>query len=97
MVNEDQIERDFHIDRAEEAVFVPQPKGQDKWTNLDDRKDEDLFDFNLEAEPILQVLVGKALEVARIEVIEEFEKMERKKHNARYKRERNAELIHTQQ
>jgi Radial spoke protein 3 len=53
---------------------VPQPRGLDKWTNLDDRKDEDLFDFNLEAEPILQVLVGKALELARIEVIEVFEK-----------------------
>jgi hypothetical protein len=74
MVNEDLIEADFHIDRAELAVFVPQPRGLDKWTNLDDRKDEDLFDFNLEAEPILQVLVGKALELARIEVIEVFEK-----------------------
>jgi hypothetical protein len=27
-------------------------------------KDPDLFDFELEAEPILQVLVGKALELA---------------------------------
>jgi hypothetical protein len=53
MVNEDQIEPDFHIDKAEKAVFVPQPKGHDKWTNLDDRKDDDLFDFNLEVEPIL--------------------------------------------
>jgi hypothetical protein len=27
MVNEDQIEPDFHIDRAEDAVYVPIPKG----------------------------------------------------------------------
>ena len=33
-----------------------------------------LFDFDLEAEPILQVLVGKALELARVELAEESEK-----------------------
>ena len=33
-------------------------------------RDSDLFDFDLEAEPILQVLVGKALELAQIEAIE---------------------------
>ena len=36
--------------------------------------DPELFDFNLEVAPILQVLVGKSLEQARIEVIEEYEK-----------------------
>jgi len=34
----------------------------------------------LEAEPILQVLVGKALELAQIEAIEMFEKKELAKH-----------------
>jgi radial spoke head protein 3 len=29
-----------------------------------------MFDFDLEVEPILQVLIGKALESARIEVLE---------------------------
>ena len=29
-----------------------------------------MFDFDLEVEPILQVLVGKCLEAARIEVLE---------------------------
>lgn len=52
-MNEDLIEPDYHIDRADKAIFVPQPTGLDKWTNLNDRKDEDLFDFNLEVEPIL--------------------------------------------
>jgi hypothetical protein len=27
-------------------------------------RDNDLFDFELEAEPVLQVLIGKALELA---------------------------------
>lgn len=47
--------------------------------------DPDLFDFNLEVEPILQVLVGKSLEQARIEVIEGYENSVLATHNARYK------------
>lgn len=39
-----------------------------------------MFDFELEVEPILQVLVGKALEHAQVEAIEEFEKRELAKH-----------------
>lgn len=71
MVNDDEIEADYYIDRAQEAVYVPDPEGLDKATVLEDR--QDLFDFNLECEPILQVLVGKTLEQAKIEVIEEHE------------------------
>ena len=33
----------------------------------------DLYDFELEAEPVLQVLIGKALQHAQIEAIEEHE------------------------
>lgn len=62
MINEDEIEPDYHIDRIDQAIYVPKPKGHDKATNLDDRKDPDLFDFDFEVEPILQVLVGKSLE-----------------------------------
>lgn len=47
--------------------------------------DPDLFDFDLEVEPILQVLVGKSLEQARIEVIELHENVVLASHNARYK------------
>jgi hypothetical protein len=51
MVDERQVEPDFYIDRAEVAVFIPDPDGADKSTLLNDR--EELFDFNLEAAPIL--------------------------------------------
>ena len=54
-----------------------------KTTQIEDR-DPDLFDFELEVEPILQVLVGKALEHARIECIEDFERQELAKHKKRY-------------
>ena len=97
MVNEDLLEADYHIDRAEIAVFIPIPKGLDKATNLNDRQDADLYDFDLEVEPILQVLVGKSLELARIEVIEDFEIKELKKHNAIFKKIRDSELLYTQQ
>lgn len=74
MVDEQLLEPDYFIDKAPEAVFVPEEKGLDKQTWMEERKDPDLYDFDLEAEPTLQVLVGKALELARIEVIEEHER-----------------------
>ena len=58
--------------------------------------DPDLFDFNLEVEPILQVLVGKSLEQARIEVIERHENGVLALHNSRYKQTREAKLVQTQ-
>jgi hypothetical protein len=74
MVNEVQVEPDYFIDRPPSAVFMPAIRGKDKTTQVQDRIDPDLYDFDLEVEPILQVLVGKSLELARIEVIEDFEK-----------------------
>lgn len=71
MIDEVTIEPDFYIDRAEPAVFVPDPEGHDKVTMLVDR--EELFDFNAEVEPILQVLIGRTLELSKIEVIEDYE------------------------
>lgn len=49
----------------------------------------------MEVEPILQVLVGKALEQARIEVIEQYENQVLAKHNANYKQKREAMLMQT--
>ena len=74
MMNEFDVEPDYFIDLPPYATFIPQPRGKDKTTMVQDRIDPDLYDYELEVEPILQVLVGKAIENARIEVIEEFEK-----------------------
>lgn len=59
-------------------------------------KDLDLFDFNLEVEPILQVLVGKVLEHARIEAIEEYEQNKLADHKSKFKQMKEAELMETQ-
>ena len=51
MVDDKEVEPDYYIDRAGDAIFVPDEDGHDKSTILQDR--EELFDFNLEVEPIL--------------------------------------------
>lgn len=77
------LEPDYFIDRPPAPIFIPNPEGDPKAIQINDR-DDDLFDFELEAEPVLQVLVGKALELAQIEAIEEFEKRELSKHKRLY-------------
>jgi hypothetical protein len=42
------------------------------------------MDYENEVEPILQVLVGKSIEHARIEVIEEWEKKELDRHKRQW-------------
>jgi len=72
MVADESVEPDYYIDRAPDATFIPNMKGIAKATQIFDG-DQDLFDYENEVEPILQVLVGKAIEHARIEVIEDYE------------------------
>jgi len=52
MIHEDDVEPDFYIDKADDATYVPDSPKHDKMTNLDDQEPE-LFDFDLEAEPML--------------------------------------------
>ena len=63
MIDEQQLEPDYYIDRPPSPVFIPHHEGDDKKIQVKDLDDE-LFDYELEVEPILQVLVGKALEEA---------------------------------
>lgn len=59
-------------------------------------EDDELFDFDTEVEPILQVLVGKSVEQGRMEVIEEDEIEELRLHQIAYEQERDAELLEVQ-
>jgi radial spoke head protein 3 len=95
MVNEAEVEPDFFIDRPPTAIYVPDSPGHDKSTVLNDRQDPDLFDFNAEVEPILQVLIGKSLELSKIEVIEEYEHDLFVAHKKQFKMLRESELIIT--
>ena len=55
-----------------------------------------MFDFDNEVEPILQVLVCKSIQHARIEVIENYEKTELAKHKRKFLQLKEAELMETQ-
>lgn len=57
-------------DRPPSPIFVPQPRGIDMATQVED---SDLFDFDVEVEPILQTIVGSTLEKSLAEVIEELD------------------------
>lgn len=51
-VDEEDIEEDYYIDKAPDAIFVPDPEGENKKIQVMDR-DIDLFDYDNEVEPIL--------------------------------------------
>lgn len=59
-----------HDDRPPSPIFVPQARGIDMATQVED---SDLFDFDVEVEPILQTMVGTTLEKSLAEVIEELD------------------------
>ncbi|KAA0195997.1 Radial spoke head protein 3 [Fasciolopsis buskii] len=61
---------DYFLDRPPTPLFVPAKTGVDVATQI---YENDLFDFNLEVQPILEVLVGKTIEQALLEVMEEEE------------------------
>ncbi|CAD8139437.1 unnamed protein product [Paramecium pentaurelia] len=72
---------DYYIDKPPDRLFVPKKNGIDKETQI---WEGDLFDFDQEVEPILQVLMNKILEQSRMEVLEEEEiklmKLQQKQH-----------------
>ena len=84
MIDESQIEPDYYIDRPPSATYIPDEEGNDQQIQVNNY-DPDLFDYEMEVEPILQVLVGKSLEQARIEVIEAHENAVLALHNSKYK------------
>lgn len=60
-MDEFDVEPDFYIDMAPDAIFVPELDGVDKQNHVDTNS---IYDFESEARPVLQVLVGKALDQA---------------------------------
>ena len=52
MIDEAQIEPDYYIDRPPSATYIPDEEGTDESIQVQN-VDPDLFDYNLEVEPIL--------------------------------------------
>merc|ERR1712224_132802 len=85
----DQItQTDPLMDRPPPPLFVPAKIGRDVSTQIEPG---DLFNFAVEVEPILEVLVGKTLEQAMDEVLEEEELANIRKHRAAFEQQRLAE------
>ena len=84
---------DAFADRPPTPLFVPMKIGVDVETQIENG---DLFDFDFEVEPILEVLVGKTLEQGLIEVMQEEELAAMRAHQEHFEQIRNAELVATQ-
>lgn len=94
---EEGVATEFYLDRPPVPLFQPRMplKENCKHTQIFD-EDPDLFDFDTEIEPMLNVLVRKTLEQARMLVLEDEELRIMKDQKKEYEEIRNAELIEAQ-
>jgi radial spoke head protein 3 len=81
------------LDRPASPLFVRAKIGYDVSTQIENG---DLFDFNTEVEPILEVLVGKTLHVAMLEIMQEEELEAIRAQQEEFETIRNVELAEVQ-
>ncbi|ESO85775.1 hypothetical protein LOTGIDRAFT_130261 [Lottia gigantea] len=84
---------DAFLDRPPSPLFIPAKTGKDVATQI---LEGDLFDFDIEVKPILEVLVGKTVEQALLEVMEEEELSNLRQQQRAFEELRNAELVEQQ-
>ncbi|XP_058460726.1 radial spoke head protein 3 homolog A isoform X2 [Malaya genurostris] len=80
---------DLFLYRPPSPPYVPQNVGQDVATEI---LEGELFDFDAEVQPIIEVLVGRTIEQALIEVLHEEEIAEMKRQQQQIMAIREAEL-----
>lgn len=90
---EAETQTDFLLDRPPSPLFMPAKVGVDIETQIEEGE---LFDFDREVEPVLEVLVGKTLEQSMMEVLEEEELDSIRRHQEEFEQLRNAELLEVQ-
>eukprot|EP00428_Durinskia_dybowskii_P024420 CAMPEP_0170250746 /NCGR_PEP_ID=MMETSP0116_2-20130129/25193_1 /TAXON_ID=400756 /ORGANISM="Durinskia baltica, Strain CSIRO CS-38" /LENGTH=404 /DNA_ID=CAMNT_0010501689 /DNA_START=106 /DNA_END=1317 /DNA_ORIENTATION=+ len=90
---EAETQTDFLLDRPPSPLFMPAKIGVDMETQIEEGE---LFDFDVECEPILEVLVGKTLELSMMEVLEEEELESLRRYQEEYEKNRNAEMLEVQ-
>jgi hypothetical protein len=88
-----ETQTDALLDLHPPILFIPMPSGIDASTQIENG---DLFDFDLEVEPILEVLVGKTLEIGLLETLEENELRDIRQRQEIFEQARNAELAEVQ-
>ncbi|XP_063773530.1 radial spoke head protein 3 homolog [Pseudophryne corroboree] len=88
-----ECQTDAFLDRPPTPLFIPAKTGADVATQI---LEGELFDFDLEVKPILEVLVGKTIEQALLEVKEEEELANLRAQQRAFEELRNAELAEAQ-
>jgi len=91
--NDAETQTQAFLDRPPSPLFVPTKIGVDVDTQIEEG---DLFDFDLEVRPLLEVLVGKTLEISMVELMEEEELAAIRRRQEEFERVRNAELAEVQ-
>lgn len=84
---------DAFNDRPPTPMFLQAKTGIDTSTQVEDGE---LFDFNLEVAPLLEVIIGKTIEQSFTEVLEEEELKAMRDHQEYFEQVRTAELVATQ-
>lgn len=88
-----ECQTDAFLDRPPSPLFVPAKTGIDIATQI---LEGDLFDFDVEVKPILEVIVGKTIEQSLLEVMEEEELANLRQQQRAFEELRNAELVEQQ-
>ncbi|XP_051955052.1 radial spoke head protein 3 homolog [Xyrauchen texanus] len=88
-----ECQTDMFLDKPATPLFIPAKTGRDAATQIEEGE---LFDFDVEVQPVLQVLVGKTIEQALLEVEEEEELTSLRAQQQVFKEIRNAELVEVQ-
>eukprot|EP00755_Sulcionema_specki_P010967 Sspe_Gene.7266::Locus_2458_Transcript_1_1_Confidence_1.000_Length_1193::g.7266::m.7266 len=88
-----ETQTDPMLDRPPTPKFVPFKSGRDAESQIEEG---DLFDFDFEVQPILEVMVGKTLEQAMLEVMQEEELENMRQQQLEFEQKRKEEAIETQ-
>ncbi|XP_025238597.1 radial spoke head protein 3 homolog [Theropithecus gelada] len=88
-----ECQTDAFLDRPPTPLFIPAKTGKDVATQI---LEGELFDFDLEVKPVLEVLVGKIIEQSLLEVMEEEELANLRASQREYEELRNSERAEVQ-
>ncbi|XP_076872826.1 radial spoke head protein 3 homolog isoform X2 [Brachyhypopomus gauderio] len=88
-----ECQTDAFLDKPATPLFIPAKTGKDVATQIEEGE---LFHFDVEVQPVLEVLVGKTVEQALLEVMEEEELACLRAQQHAFQELRNAELVEVQ-
>uniref|UniRef100_A0A673NBL3 Radial spoke head 3 n=1 Tax=Sinocyclocheilus rhinocerous TaxID=307959 RepID=A0A673NBL3_9TELE len=88
-----ECQTDMFLDKPATPLFIPAKTGQDAATQIEEGE---LFDLGVEVQPVLQVLEGKTIEQALLEVLEVEELASLRAQQQAFKEIRDAELVEVQ-